>query len=302
MLALHTAAAAALASFAALRPSILPRPAIVCMCDAAKPAPSVELVDIDGDEIVFSIIDTKLQMFVNGDFVCEDVDTLEYATSDGRVRQNEGEGNFQLLEGPERGVQATALRGLAEAAGIDWREDATLPELDYGEEDDEEEGEWELDVTDGEEDDLAALLEAAEGIALPDEVETLLSKSTKGSFEAKLTPDEELTQMRPGAVVLWSRLLKIYPSEAAAIAAVQRNSALIMPYMNKPAFIDGSWRVLNEMMSEEEALEVITKNPGILACNPVGLKTTDAATVKRAAGFVNGVEGVFDATWRKLFK
>ena len=58
------------------------------MCDAAKPAPSVELVDIDGDEIVFSIIDTKLQMFVNGDFVCEDVDTLEYATSDGRVRQN----------------------------------------------------------------------------------------------------------------------------------------------------------------------------------------------------------------------
>ena len=102
---------------------------MVCMCDAAKPAPSVELVDIDGDEIVFSIIDTKLQMFVNGDFVCEDVDTLEYATSDGRVRQNEGEGNFQLLEGPERGVQATALRGLAEAAGIDWREDATLPEL-----------------------------------------------------------------------------------------------------------------------------------------------------------------------------
>ena len=102
MLALHTAAAAALASFAALRPSILPRPAIVCMCDAANPAPSVELVDIDGDEIVFSIIDTKLQMFVNGDFVCADVDTLDYATSDGRVRQNEGEGNFQLLEGPER--------------------------------------------------------------------------------------------------------------------------------------------------------------------------------------------------------
>ena len=57
-----------------------------------------------------------------------------------------------------------------------------------------------------------------------------------------------------------------------------------------------------ERFGTDGATEVLTKNPGILACNPVGLKTTDAATVKRAAGFVNGVEGVFDATWRKLFK
>ena len=99
--------------------------------------------------------------------------------------------------------------------------------------------------------------------------------------------------------MLWSRLLEIYPSEDAALAAVRRNSALIMPYMNKPAFIDGSWRVLNQMMSEAEALEVVTKNPGILACNPAGLVTSDAETVKRAAGFVDGVESTLDNTVRK---
>ena len=90
--------------------------------------------------------------------------------------------------------------------------------------------------------------------------------------------------------------------EDATLAAVQRNSALIMPYMNKPAFIDGSWRVLLEMMPEADALEVVTKNPGILASNPAGLAMSDAETIKRAAGFVDGVENVLDGTVRKLFK
>ena len=44
-----------------------------------------------------------------------------------------------------------------------------------------------------------------------------------------LEPREELREQRPGAKVLWSRLLDIYPTEAAALAAVQRNSALVMP-------------------------------------------------------------------------
>ena len=103
-------------------------------------------------------------------------------------------------------------------------------------------------------------------------------------------------------MVLWSRLLRIYPTEEAALSAVIRNSALVMPYLNKPAYIDGSWRVLLSMMSREEALEVITKNPGILSCDPAALRTSDAASVKRAAGFVDGVENALDATWRKLWK
>ena len=137
---------------------------------------------------------------------------------------------------------------------------------------------------------MQALFAAAEGVELPPEIEEMLEV------------DEELKQQRPGAVVLWARLLKVYPSEAVALEAVQRNSALIMPYLNKPAFIDGSWAVLCRMMPEAEALEVAIKNPGILACNPAGLEASDAETVKRAAGFVDGVENALDATIRKLWK
>jgi hypothetical protein len=76
---------------------------------------------------------------------------------------------------------------------------------------------------------------------------------------------------------------------------------VVVVVRSKPLFIDGSWRVLLSMMTEEEALQVVTKNPGILACNPAGLQMSDAETIKRAAGFVNGVESALDATVRKLW-
>ena len=43
-----------------------------------------------------------------------------------------------------------------------------------------------------------------------------------------------------------------------------------MPYLNRPANIDGSWAVLCDQLGEAEARDVITKNPGILASNPIG--------------------------------
>lgn len=199
------------------------------------------------------------------------------------VRQNEGEGNFQLLDGPERAEQVAALKLLALAAGAAYRESDVLPELELGEADEEAE------AAEGEDpDSMAALLAAADGVELPPEVDAMLAVS------------EELQEQRPGVLVLWSRLLAIYPDEPAALAAVQRNSALVMPYLNKPAFIDGSWAVLLEMMPPADALEVVTKNPGILASNPAGLRMSDADTIKRAAGFVDGVENVLDPV-RKIF-
>lgn len=39
-------------------------------------------------------------------------------------------------------------------------------------------------------------------------------------------------------------------------------------------------------------MEVITKNPGVLACNPVGLKQSSASDVKRAAAVVDAVEAL----------
>lgn len=39
------------------------------------------------------------------------------------------------------------------------------------------------------------------------------------------------------------RLLKVYPSEEEALTAIGRNSAIVLPYLNKPTFISGTWKV-----------------------------------------------------------
>lgn len=120
----------------------------------------------------------------------------------------------------------------------------------------------------------------AASVELPQPVEDLLKDSA------------ELRASRPGVCILWSLLLDVYPSEQAALAAVDRNSAIVLPYLNRPTFITGTWEVLNGFMSAEEALEVVTLNPGILACNPEGLKKSNAADIQRAAKAIDAVEQV----------
>lgn len=116
-------------------------------------------------------------------------------------------------------------------------------------------------------------------VALPAEVEALL----KG---------DELKASRPAVRVLWAELIKVYPDKAAAISAVQRNSAIVLPYLNRPANIAGSWAVLNEILSEEEALQVISDNPGVLSANPVALGKSSAEDIRRAARLVVSVDAL----------
>ena len=104
--------------------------------------------------------------------------------------------------------------------------------------------------------------------------------------------DESLRESRPGVRLLWALLLDVYPSQEAALAAVAKNSAIVLPYLNMPRNIQGSWSVLNDLMSPEEALDVVTKNPGILACNPDGLRDSNAGSIKAAAGVVDVVDAV----------
>jgi hypothetical protein len=124
-----------------------------------------------------------------------------------------------------------------------------------------------------------AAVEWCELERLPSQIEALLI-------------DDTLRSTRLGTRILWETLKKVYPSEEAALIAVQRNSALVLPYLNKPFNIEGSWRVLLDKLSEAEALDVITKNPGVLASNPVGLAGSSPAAIKQAAGVVNMVEAV----------
>lgn len=63
---------------------------------------------------------------------------------------------------------------------------------------------------------------------------------------SKLLPPqaEEDDEILAAIVPLWEALAEVYPSEAAAVAAVRKNVAVILPYMNQPTNIEGSWDVI----------------------------------------------------------
>ena len=111
--------------------------------------------------------------------------------------------------------------------------------------------------------------------------------------EEKLNVSEETKESRPGALLLWALLINIYPTEDEALAAVRRNSAIILPYLNRPVNIVGSWEVLLDLLGgEEEALQVVTRNPGVLACNPLLLERQNKEAILAASYAVNAVESV----------
>ena len=47
--------------------------------------------------------------------------------------------------------------------------------------------------------------------------------------------------------------------------------------------------------------QVVTKNPGLLSCDPAGLKGSNKAVVQSLANVVNGVEGSFVPVWKSLW-
>lgn len=139
--------------------------------------------------------------------------------------------------------------------------------------------------------------------ALPPEVSKLLPPQA--------VEDDEIL----GAIVpLWEALVDVFTpgeervrsaeEEAAAVAlasaAVAKNVAVVLPYMNVPSNIYGSWDVLNDMFEEDEALEIITKNPGVLGCNPKSLAEADPNQISTMAVVATGVEAVFGPARRFL--
>ena len=110
--------------------------------------------------------------------------------------------------------------------------------------------------------------------ALPAEVASLLSDDT----------DKKNTE------VLWAALRSCYDDEQDAIAAAQRNTGTILPYLNAPSNIYGSFEVLTTMLGREEARAVCSKNPGILQCNPQALQRETPESIVRAANAVDFLE------------
>jgi hypothetical protein len=86
--------------------------------------------------------------------------------------------------------------------------------------------------------------------------------------------------------LLWAALLKCYGSPAEALAAAQTNPQVLNPSYSFCNTMLESKRTLLNVMSEEEALEVMRLNPAVLQCGP-SLDVLGAGEIKAIAQFRN---------------
>ena len=100
------------------------------------------------------------------------------------------------------------------------------------------------------------------------------------------TAGNKLAQQEREIEMLWKEFRKCYPSERAAIDAVNKNSAVILPQVNSPTKIKGTYQLLVKRMGKEVASDVITKNPGVLCCSPNSLQSQSDADIINAARFI----------------
>jgi hypothetical protein len=113
-------------------------------------------------------------------------------------------------------------------------------------------------------------------LPLPDEVESLLSADT----------DRKTTSQ------LWAAFSTCYATEEDAIAAAKRNTGTILPYLNAPTNIYGSFAYMVEELGVDAAREVCKQNPGVLQCDPRAICQTSGEDIARAAKFVDAIEGL----------
>ena len=111
---------------------------------------------------------------------------------------------------------------------------------------------------------------------LPAEVEELLSSDT----------DRVTTE------ILWAAFRSCYATEGDAIAAAALNTGTILPYLNSPGNIYGSYEVLVDLLGREGAQDVCSKNPGVLQCSPIALRRESPEAIVKAADQVAFFEGI----------
>ena len=93
---------------------------------------------------------------------------------------------------------------------------------------------------------------------------------------------------------LWSVLKKAYGTEADALRAVTQNPTILNPlYTNPPEIVTRSKEALVEVMGEEEALEVMLKNPAILQCGSL-LAKQPAGQIKSFANVRQAADSLPD--------
>ena len=118
------------------------------------------------------------------------------------------------------------------------------------------------------------------GGGLPAEVQALVKARFRRSYPQK---DVE---------ALWAEVKRAYKSEAKALAAVSANPTILNPqYTRPPALIGRSKAALVSVLGEEEAIEVMLKNPALLQCG-ASLASQPAGQIKSFAAFRSLVDGL----------
>ena len=105
-----------------------------------------------------------------------------------------------------------------------------------------------------------------------------------GALPAKVSRLLPAVADTAAVVPLWRAVRRCYPDDEAAIRAVEANRALVLPWACSKENIDGSFQVLVEVLGDrDEAVKVVTQNPGVLGCDPQRLRLSSPADIRGTA-------------------
>ena len=107
-------------------------------------------------------------------------------------------------------------------------------------------------------------------MALPADVEAATSWES-GTYDPK---DVEAN---------WDAVVKAYGSqELASEAVIRLRGSIICPLYASPSLIEASLDALKSVIGEEEATEILAKNPAVLTCGD-GLRNAEPGEIRRLA-------------------
>jgi hypothetical protein len=91
-------------------------------------------------------------------------------------------------------------------------------------------------------------------------------------------------------LVLWNEFKRCYPNQAVAQDMLSKNTAVILPSLNSPRKIKGTYAQLNKRFGKKVASEILLKNPGVLVCSPESLAKESDESILKAADLVDSLE------------
>ena len=114
-----------------------------------------------------------------------------------------------------------------------------------------------------------------------------------GSLPEEVAADLDPTVSPSEVLPLWRELRKCYPSERAAIDAALKQPLVLLPFINTKDNIRFCFQVLGELgFTDSERLEIITKNPGVLANRPGELASTSPGEILTSVKVVTAVDSI----------